>query len=156
MKKRRKRVVKEYAEESDKLRLYRKLKSKLELEDYVIELDRAKRRELTMLRGGTNRLRIEIGRWTRVEGFVKCLSNEVEDEKHFLLMCPIYAKEREEMFERISEECEVNEIVRMEVEEKMQILIGIGWRKKGKEIRRRVVDYIKRANEIRKRYITLT
>ena len=46
-----------------KLREYRKLKSRLVLEDYVIELDREKRRQLTMLRGGTNKLRIETGRW---------------------------------------------------------------------------------------------
>ena len=37
-----------------KTRTYRKLKDKLELEDYVISLDREQRRQLTMLRGGTH------------------------------------------------------------------------------------------------------
>ena len=52
-------------EKKSKLRLYRKIKTKLVLEQYVVDLDRAKRRELTMLRGGTNRLRIETGRWRK-------------------------------------------------------------------------------------------
>ena len=53
----------ENMKKKSKLRLYRQLKDRLVLEDYVVELDRAKRRQLTMLRGGTNSLRIEIGRW---------------------------------------------------------------------------------------------
>ena len=50
-----------------KLRLYRKLKNRL-VEDYVVDLDREKRRQLTMLRGGTNKLRIETGRWRGERG----------------------------------------------------------------------------------------
>jgi len=46
-----------------KLRLYSRIKTRLQLEDYVVELDREKRRQLTMIRGGTNYLRIETGRW---------------------------------------------------------------------------------------------
>ena len=42
-----------------KLRLYRKLKDKLVLEPYVVSFEREKRKHLTMLRGGTNKLRIE-------------------------------------------------------------------------------------------------
>ena len=46
-----------------KLRLYRKMKTTLVVEDYLFELDREKRRQLTMMRGGSNKLRIERGRW---------------------------------------------------------------------------------------------
>lgn len=53
----------ERVQKKPKLRTYRKLKSKLIVEDYVVELDLAKRRQLTMRRGGTNKLRIETGRW---------------------------------------------------------------------------------------------
>ena len=49
--------------EKSKLRLYRKIKTRLVLEDYLTEFDREKRRQLTMIRGGTNNLRIERGRW---------------------------------------------------------------------------------------------
>ena len=81
----------EWQEEVDKkrkLRLYRRLKSRLALEDYVVELDREKRRHLTMLRGGTNNLRIDIGRRKEESEMERicqvCLCHEVEDEKHFL------------------------------------------------------------------------
>src|SRR5689334_11696902 len=53
----------EKVRKKSKLRLYRKLKNSLCLEDYVVELDRERRRQLTMIRGGTNKLRIETGRW---------------------------------------------------------------------------------------------
>src|SRR2546421_4996944 len=56
---------KEWREEmqkKSKLRMYRKIKTKLVLEEYIIELERSKSRQLTMLRGGTNKLRIETGR----------------------------------------------------------------------------------------------
>jgi len=55
----------EQMKKKSKLRTYIKLKSKLVLEKYVIESDREKRRQLTMIRGGTNKLRIETGRWAR-------------------------------------------------------------------------------------------
>ena len=85
--------------EKSKLRLYRKIKTRLVLEDYLTEFDREKRRQLTMIRGGTNNLRIERGRWVgeREEERVcnVCLGEVVEDEKHFLLGCPMYVRERE-------------------------------------------------------------
>ena len=51
-------------EKKSKLRLYRKLKSRSALEDYVVELERGERRLLTMWRGGSNKLEIERGRWS--------------------------------------------------------------------------------------------
>jgi hypothetical protein len=82
-----------------KLDLYRKIKSSLSIEEYILELSREKRRQLTMMRGGTNYLRIERGRWKgekREERVCNvCLCEVVEDEKHFLLECPMYVRERE-------------------------------------------------------------
>ena len=46
-----------------KLRLYRKLKTELRFEEYLIFLNRVKSRNLTLLRGGSPQLRIETGRW---------------------------------------------------------------------------------------------
>ena len=40
----------------------------------------------------------------------------------------------------------------MEKDKQLEILIGIGWRKKGREIRKIVLKYIRKAYEIRKRY----
>ena len=41
----------------------------------------------------------------------------------------------------------------MSEEWQLQILIGIGWKSKEKEIRRIVLDYIKKAYEIRKKFV---
>ena len=147
----------EEMQKKSKLRMYRKIKTKLVLEEYVIELEISKRRQLTMLRGGTNKLRIEIGR--RIGEKVEermcnvCLCNEVEDEKHFILRCCMYVRQRVEMFNRIKEECEMDmNIERLEEEKQLNILIGEGGGKKGKDIRKMVVDYIRKANNIRKIY----
>ena len=148
----------EEMQKKSKLRMYRKIKTNLVLEDYVTELERSKSRQLTMLRGGTNNLRIETGRriGEKVEERVcnVCLCNEVEDEKHFILQCYMYVKQRVEMFKRIKEKCEIEmNIERLEEGKQMNILIGEGGGKNGKEIRKIVVDYIRKANDIRKRYI---
>src|SRR5262249_4921478 len=133
------------------------LKDRLVLEKYVVELDRERRRHLTMLRGGTNKLRIETGRWVgeREEERVckVCLSQEIEDEKHFLLGCSKYVRERVEMFERIRQECKLDVIEQVDEDSQLQILIGIGWRENQHSIRKIVLDYIKKAYEIRSRYI---
>ena len=108
-----------------------------------------------MIRGGTNKLRIETGRWARESENERvcnvCLQEQVEDEKHFLLACPSYVKERVEMFERIREECKIVAIDEMSEEDQLQILIGVGT--KEEEIRDIVLDYLKKAYEIRKKYI---
>ena len=41
----------------------------------------------------------------------------------------------------------------MDEEWQLNILIGVGWRKKGKEIRSIVLNYIYKAYEIRKTYV---
>ena len=82
-----------------------------------------------------------------------CLCEEIEDEKHFLLNCPMYVRERAEMFVRIREECELEYAESMEEEWQLNVLIGVGWRKKGKELREIVLEYIKKAYESRKRYV---
>ena len=128
-------------EKKPKLRLYRKLKNRLVIEDYVVELEREKRRQLTMLRGGTNKLRIETGRWRREKEPERvcnvCLCEDVEDEKHFLLACPRYVRERARMFARIREECKLEYAECMDEEWQIHVLIGVGWREKGKQIRDR-------------------
>ena len=53
----------EQMKQKPKLRLYRKLKDRLILEEYVTKFDRERRRQFTMIRGGTNHLRIERRRW---------------------------------------------------------------------------------------------
>ena len=58
--------------------------------------------ELIKLRGGTNRLRIEKGRYRNEEKeerlCVFCELREVEDEQHFMLTCDAYMPEREKLW----------------------------------------------------------
>ena len=61
----------------------------------------------------------------------------------------MYVRERAEMFARIREECELEYVEEQEEEWQLNVLIGLGWRKKGKEIREIVLEYIRKANEIR-------
>ena len=57
------------------------------------------------------------------------------------------------MFERIKDECELEYVEEMDEEWQMNVLIGIGWRKKSKRIREIVLEYVCKAYEIRKRYV---
>lgn len=154
----------EEMKKKSKLRTYRKLKNSLELEPYILQFDRERRRHLTMLRGGTNKLRIERGRWRGENEYERvcnvCITQEVEDEKHFILGCSMYVRERVEMFEKIKRlEKILEDIERRDEETQLDILIGRGITIRGekqetkKKIREIVLDYIHKADKIRNRYI---
>ena len=91
-------------EERSKLRTYRKIKKDLEKEKYL-EVENTF--EITKLRGGTNRLRIEKGRYENLpasERFCEiCRNGEVEDERHFLLSCSEYDDLRREMWNEVED-----------------------------------------------------
>ena len=91
-----------------KLRTYRTFKSKLELEPYLLSgTQKTARYLLTSIRTGTNKLRIETGRWKRPKEPVEervckaCMSGAIEDEKHFVLDCKAYASLRHCMIDTI-------------------------------------------------------
>lgn len=95
-------------ESKPKLRTYRTFKTSLEQEPYLLsEKNKAGRYILTGLRSGTNRLRIETGRWRRPREAVEervclsCMEAEVEDEKHFMLHCRAHEALRDKMFRDI-------------------------------------------------------
>ena len=56
------------------------------------------------------------------------------------------------MFERIREEWELEYVEEMNEEWQMNVLIGVGWKKESRKIREIVLEYIRKAYEIRKRY----
>ena len=96
-----------------KLRTYRTIKHKLEFEPYLNHDNTYARETMTRLRGGTNELRIETGRYPNTNRdrrldeeerrCMLCVSGEVEDERHFVLSCCIYKEMREKMFEVVKE-----------------------------------------------------
>ena len=81
-----------------KLRTYRQVKTKMRFEhSYLTTRDREAREVMTRLRGGTNELRIETGRYAitnrdrplevNERRCLICWSGEIEDETHFVLDC---------------------------------------------------------------------
>ena len=88
-----------------KVRTYRMLKTELETEKYLEEGTAQQRRVMVMIRGGTNDLRIETGRYEKLEEkeriCIFCESGEVEDEKHFLCRCEAWKDEREVVMRKV-------------------------------------------------------
>jgi hypothetical protein len=94
-----------------KLRTYRRLKSKLKCEQYLVRSDGEKRvYDLFKLRCGTNLLRVDTGRYDRVRGHIPfeertcllCLNGEPEDEAHFMLRCSAFEAQRRTCFNQLA------------------------------------------------------
>ena len=93
----------------NKLRTYRLFKDTLEVEPYLLlNQHRLQRRSLAMLRIGVLPLEVETGRYARPATPLDerlcqlCTLNVVEDEKHFMLQCPLYEDQRQSMLQRAS------------------------------------------------------
>ena len=96
-----------------RLRTYAKFKTEVKFENYLdIVNDFKIRCKLTQFSLGVHDLEIERGRYGRKplpieERLCKlCLSmriQAVEDEIHFLLHCPYYAKQRQRLFEKLTQ-----------------------------------------------------
>ena len=89
-------------EGSSKLRLYRRVKTCLVREQYLKSSNVEGRRQMVRFRGGTNTLRIEMGRWgseglPREERICQQCFQGVEDEQHVLLHCDLYSDLRENL-----------------------------------------------------------
>ena len=88
-----------------KLRTYRVMKRELETEKYLDEGTAQQRRVMVMMRGGTNDLRIETGRYEKLGEqeriCIFCESGEVEDERHFLCRCEAWKEEREAVLREV-------------------------------------------------------
>ena len=87
------------------LRTYRVIKNDLETEKYLEQGTGQQRKVIAMIRGGTNDLRIETGRYEKLEEkeriCIFCESGEVEDERHFLHRCEAWKNEREIVMKRV-------------------------------------------------------
>ena len=119
-----------------KLRTYKEVKKKLVREKYLSLEETKGRRALARIRSGCNELRIESGRQIGEEiKEIICWfgCNRVEDEKHFLLECEVYADLREEFKDEIGRE--------QFEKEGWEILLGLG---EEKELKATIV-FINRA-----------
>ena len=91
-----------------KLVTYITFKKKLELEKYLLsDTQKTARYLLTSIRTGSNKLRIETGRWKkpkedRIDRKCRaCFTGKVEDESHFILECEAYQSLRQSMYDNI-------------------------------------------------------
>ena len=152
----------EEIDQKPKLRTYKKLKKKLELEDYIEQNRMSEgRRLLTAMRSGTNGLRIETCRhyeWTipEEERTCWCCGDQVENEQHFVVQCKHYRTEREEMFcmiEAVTEGRSKAECLRSTQPEVLfNFLIGNGAQHKRAEVMKCVQTFLVRATKSRKEF----
>ena len=86
-----------------KLRTYKEFKLTFGTENYIkMNLARSERSYISQIRLGILPIRIETGRFTRLEEEQRicemCNTGEIENENHFLHHCSKYVREREELY----------------------------------------------------------
>ena len=86
------------------LRTYKLVKESLTLEKYLKSDNGLGRRHLARIRSGANVLRIESGRakgTPRAERICWFRCEQVEDDHHFLVSCPIYSDLRQPVIDEV-------------------------------------------------------
>ena len=94
----------------NKLRTYKKFKNTFEMEKYLYLPHVSQRKALSKLRISAHKLRIETGRYSSKNNYIKpedrlcvhCDLNAVEDEIHFVTKCHKYNALREGLFNHLS------------------------------------------------------
>ena len=90
-----------------KLRTFAKLKTTSGMEHYATALPRRDRRIIAKLRSGAAHLEIETGRFDKIPPEARLCyhcRDKVEDEQHFLVECPKYAQERQELYQYLTDQ----------------------------------------------------
>ncbi len=94
-----------------KMRTYRKFKSHLEYEEYLNIPNTNHCKAMTKLRISAHRLAIEQGRYTAPftpkENRIcqNCLTDEIEDEYHFMMHCGKFTNIRQDLFTSMETNC---------------------------------------------------
>jgi hypothetical protein len=91
-------------------RTYCKIKTSFGSEKYLHIINNfTLRRAITKLRISSHRLKIETGRYLKLEANKrlcnKCDLNKIEDEIHFLLECPSTSTDRQVLIDMINNNC---------------------------------------------------
>ena len=90
-----------------KAETYRSVKTEIYFEKYLFSINNHKHRSaLSRLRLSSHCLQIEKGRHhkhplPRSERFCPSCQNEIEDEPHFIIKCPLYDQERENLLQLV-------------------------------------------------------
>jgi hypothetical protein len=152
LQKREERQWREGIQRKVKLRIYNTVKVKWGFEGYLDNGSRKGRSELTKLRGGVSRLRIEQGRYVGLARHLRLCwlcGLQVEDEEHFLCQCSFLENLRSDMWLEISRGTN-NEINREQCEEEgtdyvLKILLGSAANKHRELVRSCTIKYVSKA-----------
>ena len=117
--------------QSNKMRTYREVKTidNYRCEDYLRQVTNTRHRTtMTKLRLSNHRLAIETGRYMRAykkpnERICPLCKKEAEDEKHFLVSCPVYQERRKSLFEYLHNEFNIP-IAKMSTENIFLLLLN--------------------------------
>ena len=155
----------------DKLRTYAKFKTEFELENYIISVPFARRRDFTKLRISSHQLAIEKGRHKPLpqRDDIKCnfcahvkenctcnrfkynrlchFCDVVEDENHFMLKCPIYNQTRSELFDKISQ----NHTFDLSIDDQCFINL-MNYSNGDTELAQLICDFVNTCFQLRKHY----
>ena len=124
--------VRKDANQKSKLRTYRKFKAieNYECEDYLRQVTNIRHWiTLTKLRLSNHKLAIETGRYVRPykkpeEGICPTCKKDVEDEIHFLTLCPAYQEKISTLFEYLNKEYRIS-VNRMAPDDVFLLLITL-------------------------------
>lgn len=144
------------SKQESKLRTYSMFKKEYNMENYLLICKSKQCREFSKLRISAHQLRVETGRYTRphkihLENRTCLLSktDNVEDEKHFLLSCSTYDVERRELFTKLSQ---YTQFLQLTTEE--QFLFLMTYNNGDSEILKLVIEFVGECNKKRKELIT--
>jgi hypothetical protein len=121
-------------EENGTLDTYRRVKKDLEFEDYLRKIGKGARSGAvlkTKLRGGTNALRVSMGRQQKLERSERmcliCNSGAIEDEEHFVMGCGPMIQERDRMWSKLVRGSDVRAASKMRMmtkKERFEFVLG--------------------------------
>ena len=101
-------------------------------------------------------LNIERGRWQgkKLQDRVcdVCLTNQVEDEQHFLLDCPVSQSIRDDLFKDLEREKYDVKVVMDDKKKLMNAMIGEGLPGRTERVVEIVMKYIDKLFKMRRRY----
>ena len=114
-----------------KLRTYVTFKDSFATEDYVrSNISRSARSLLAQFRIGILPIKVETGRFKNLAVSERicevCSLNMVEDEKHFLCVCPIYDRQRLILYEKANALCP--QFPNMSIDDKFIFIVKNMWR----------------------------
>lgn len=91
-------------QQSSKGRNYSIIKESIQLEKYFLQLSKPQYIQLLKFRTGNHYLPVEVGRWERIDHSQRkcflCDKNDIGDEMHYLLICPIFELQRSKYIQR--------------------------------------------------------